>query len=263
MLQRPFDKRDPTEWGGGCRIKVCFYWGREDPPSFYRNTHAYLFLYDENGDVRSAGQDMIQAIERCSLVEKLSCKEGYQKIETPDSNSWHYVAHRVQRNIIIPITKKEHDRTVKIVERDKSDKHRVAHLTMGNCVSWTMRVLNESIGLEVDASFHILHVFLRENIRIKWLNRLILKCYNFQKKSSKKAKFFLLFFPPYYLIMIGVGIIIRIAALNKNYRERKIRLRDVLLHPNKVIVHHPVKLFEELSKMADENGCIKREKKDL
>lgn len=257
---RPLERRNPNEWGKVCKLEIWSYWERPygKLPSLYHGTHTYLTLFDEKGHVRVAGQDMLADMEASKFYEKLSTKKGYLKIDTPDDSHWLSTSIRSFRHVKIPISRREHDRLVLLVEKDKSDKSRTCHVMKGNCVSWVISLLKRGLGIQVDGSYHLMHLFLKENIRSKTFQNLTMRYYGWYKKLPLKARRLMIFFPPYYFMFVLTGSIIRIGAL-KNYKKSRHCLKDVVFRPHMVTVDHPHRLHEVLSELSDEDGVLSRD----
>ena len=254
----PYDKRDPNEWGKKYILEVWTSAMRhyKDKPSMFSRTHAYMILLDKEGYVRSVGQDALIDIKDYKVHEVLATKPGYGKIATPDKYVLYPTNSRQFWHVSIELTKEQHDKMIELVEKDKKNPHHFMSVQRKNCVSYTLKMLREVLGFEVDGSIHGMHIFFKAFLPNKYY-RMFMKWFVpwYQRRSPRTQKM-LYFFPPYYLLFALV-VTCGAAISQNNYRGIKdYRLKDVLLFPWLHSVDHPLALHRVLEKHTSEDGFV-------
>ncbi len=258
----PHDKRNPKEWGQRYILEVWIT--REnvnnDRPSMFARTHAYMMLLDKDGYVRSVGQDALIDFKDYKVWEVLSRKPGYGKISTPDKFVLYPTNARKFWNVSIEISKKQHDEIIALVEKDKSNKNHSMSVMKKNCVSYTMKILREVLGFEVNGAFNGIHIFFKACLPDKWYRRFMKKFMPWYERQPSVVKKVIHFFPPFYLVFLFTAVCGRIITQNSFNGERDYDLLKVLAYPWVLEVDHPLSLHRELEKHADKEGFIQLSK---
>lgn len=254
----PYDKRNPEEWENTYQLEVwtsCLK-KQKDHPSMLRYTHAYVVLRDRNGYVRSVGQDVLIEAKGYKKTELFSHKPGYGKITTPDWYVWYPTNSRHFWHVVIKISKEQHDRIIAIVEKDKQDRQRKMSLTKNNCVSYTLKLLREGLGLEVNASIHGIHVVLKNVLPDKWYHKGVRRFFHWCAQQPTWVQRSLHFFPLYYLCYLIIATGVSMMQRNSYLKGRDHNLRELFLQPWSLQVDHPLALHRSLEAYADEKGEI-------
>ncbi len=247
----PFQRADPAEWQGKYILEV---WTVSLPlikPPMFQRTHAYIVLKDNQGSVRSVGQDVLVDRANYRITEILNRKPGFGKITTPDIYTFYPTNSRRFWNVSFEITKEEHDRIVAIVEKDKINKEHSMSVLKGNCVSYVLKILKEGVGIEMDASMHGLHILLKSMLPNSWYRAFFEQFHDWYGSRSSFVKKVLFFLPIVYIPSFLLGIAALFTRQN-NYQEiRDFSFIDLIIRPWKLSCEHPLALHRKLDAIQD------------
>ncbi len=255
---RPYKYQDPASYCYQNLLIVQITWKLDKKTSYFHQTHASLELKDQHGLVRSVGQDIFDHVHASPKHRFSRSAKRSSIIKTPDLTSYYPKNHRMVKKFIFPISKKEHDRLVTLVESDKFNHKETASLMKGNCVSYTCSLLKR--GLDYNVYAHV------AGFEILTRNIFPSKVDNFIQKSIKKLgkipsflqkAFF--FFPPVYLLGVMLGYVNYITSKTGYNDHREYSLKDYLFRPWIIRCDIPLILKDVLERYADESGVINRE----
>jgi hypothetical protein len=247
----PFMWADPREWGQKYVLEVWTVSLPEVKPPMFQRTHAYIVLKDNEGRVRSVGQDVLVDRDNFRITEILNRKPGFGKITTPDIYTFYPLNARRFWHTSIEITKEEHDRVISIVEKDKANKEHSMSVLKGNCVSYVLKILRLGLGLEVNATMHGLHVMLKAWLPNSWYRAFFKKFDPWYSQRSDLAKKGLYFLPFVYIPYFLLGIAALFTRQN-NYQEiRDFSFLDLIIRPWKLSCEHPLALHRKLDEVGD------------
>ena len=259
----PYDKRDPKAWKEKylCQIWIFSKHESKGRPSLFHRTHAYMKLLDKYGHVRAVGQDVLVEFANYKVRELLSRKPGYGKIATPDKSVFYPTNSRRFWHVEIEITEEEHNKIIEIVQEDKKNKNHSMSVLRKNCVSYVIKLLDQALGLKVNARLNGIHVFFKTLMPDKWYRAFMRKFdpwYNRQKPFVQKAVYF---FPPFYVLSLIAGILVQMTQSNNFQNEKKdLPFFESIVYPWKVAADHPLSFHRNLEKLADEDGVIHLER---
>ncbi len=248
-IWRPYDKQNPKEWGGGYLLEI---WTMCDitpevNPSMFRKTHAFSVLKDAQGYVRSVGQDIIVTVQDYGVTEILSRKKSPGKILTPDQSVFYPRNARQFRVSPIKITKAQFEKIIAIVEEDKKNENHTMSVLRGNCVSYVLKLLQQGLGINLDASMHGVHIFAKSILPHKLYKEFIRRFNPWYEKRSDPVKKALFFFPLFYIPHLFVGLVAS-ALKQKNHEDKAdFYLKDILVRPWTLSCDHPLQLHRILS----------------
>lgn len=254
---RPYKHADPSFHGGGHLLQIIVTWEKGEKFSYLAKTHVSLELKDDKGAVRSVGQDIYDHI-------KVVPKRGFFRaanraaiIKTPDDASYYPKHFREIKTISIPLSKKEHDQIIYLVESDKYNHKSAASLLKGNCVSYVRSILKRVLGYEVLADISAHELLLREFLPAK--------CEPYLQKMFVKVRalpFFLrralYFMPPLYPILASIGILSFISSYYGHNHYKEYPLYTYIFFPWKIRCDIPRLFYDVLEKYCDGRGVIDR-----
>lgn len=253
-LWEPYDYKDPALWGHEYMIEIWIVSMKGSQPSMFRNTHAYFNLYSKQGEIRSAGQDILLDFQNFKMTEMLSCKDGSGKIATPDKYVFYPRAIRDFWKVRIRLTKEEHDAICKIVEKDKQEKKRSMSVLRGNCVSYVLKILQQGAGISINASMHGMHIFAKHCLPHKVYQCFFYTFYSWYTRRSKGVQRLLYFVPIFYVPYLFFGCLAYLTNFNGFLGKSDFSLKDVFLHPDKLSCDHPWQLRHKLDLWVQYQG---------
>jgi hypothetical protein len=256
---RPYKYQDPASYSYQNLLIVQITWKLDKRASYFHQTHASLELKDEHGLVRSVGQDIFDHVHASPKHRFSRSAKRSSIIKTPDLTSYYPKNHRMIKKFIFPISKKEHDRLITLVESDKFNHKETASLMKGNCVSYTCSLLKRGLDYNVYADVAGFEILTRNIFPAKVDNFIQKAVKKLQKIPSFLQKAFF-FFPPVYLLGVILGYINFIASKTGYNDHREYSLNDYLFRPWIIRCDIPLILKDVLERHADENGVICREK---
>jgi hypothetical protein len=247
----PFQVIDPKDWGNKHILEVWTVSLPMSKPPMFQRTHAYLVLKDDQGNVRSVGQDVLVDRANYRITEILNRKSGFGKITTPDIYTFYPINARRFWHITLEITEEEHDRIVRIVEKDKVNKEHSMSVLKGNCVSYVLKILKEGIGIQMDASMHGLHIMLKAFMPNSWYRAFFKRFDPWYEGLSDFTKKALYFLPIIYIPSFLLGVAALFTRQN-NYQEiRDFSFLDLIIRPWKLSCEHPLALHRKLDAIQD------------
>ncbi|MCH9812245.1 hypothetical protein K0U07_05755 [bacterium] len=254
---RPYKHVDPSYHGGGHLLEVLVTWQKGEKFSYLAGTHVSLELKDEDGAIRSVGQDIYDHIRAVPKRGFFRAASRSSIIKTPDDASFYPKNHREIRKIAIPLTKKEHDTIIYLVETDKYNFEGAAALLKGNCVSYVQSLFKRALGYDFIADISAHEIILREYLPTKW-EPTLQKMFNKIKKWPRPIQRALYFITPLYLITLGVGILSFISSYYGYNNHREYALYEYLFFPWRIRCDIPIFLYKVLQKHASNSGIIDR-----
>lgn len=239
----PYDMQDPKQWQNKHVLEVYTISQRKKRPSMIFNNHAYLVLKDEKGLVRSIGQDILVYFREPKYLQAFSYKRGQGLITTPDTSVFESSFLRNFSKVSFTITKKEHNKILEIVKRDKNNLDRLASLLRGNCASYVARLLRLGARIEVDPFMSATHIFLKHFLIPRFYKPF--KKTHYLPKWLRRSFFYL---PPIYFLQFVIGICSLTMSNKSLKRKRDFSIFDLFLRPYKIGADHPLRLIRELEK---------------
>ena len=254
---RPYKHADPAFHGGGHLLQVVITWEKGEKFSYLAKTHVSLELRNDKGAVRSVGQDIYDHIKMVPRRGFFRAASRSSIIKTPDDASFYPKHHRDIKVITIPITKKEHDHVIYLVEADKYNHEGAATLLKGNCVSYVRSILKRVLGYEVEADVSAHEILLLEFLPNK-VEPYLKKMFERISKLPPILQKVLYFAPPLYFITLGVGIMSFISSYYGHNHHREYPLYKYVFTPWRIRCDVPRLLYDVLNKYATEDGTIDR-----
>jgi len=247
----PYDRQDPKQWNHKHILEVWIVCRNKytDKPSMFLDTHAYIILKDEQGFLRSVGQDFIfQDRDNIRKREVLSSQLGYGKLASPDLYVVYPKNARKFWCTSFEITKEQMDQIIEMVVNDKKNANRLISLSKKNCVSYVRKILKEILDIEIDSSMYCLHILCKSFLPEKWYRTFYkLLSPKYQKLSPKLQKA-LYFFPPFYLLHFFLTIGTSILSQNNQGDHKDFYFLETLLKPWTLSADHPLQLHRQLEK---------------
>lgn len=254
---RPYKYQDPSIYGNKHQLEIMVTWRKGEEFSYLAATHVSMELKSANGEVRSVGQDIYDHIRAVPMRGFFRATSRCSIVKTPDEASFYPKHHRATKWITIPLTKKEHDKIIEIVQEDKGDCNHVAALLKGNCVSYTCTILKRVLDYNVISDVCAHEILLREFLPNK-LDKLV------QKVLAKTCLFppyiqrALFYIPPLSLIIGAIGLWSFFSSYYGHNHHQEYPLWKYLLKPWSIRCDIPKFFFDVLDRYTDEHGVISR-----
>lgn len=254
---RPYRYQDPSIYNYQNLLDIIVTWRNDGKDSYFFQTHVSMELKGKDGFIRSFGQDIFDHVFTLPAYGYLRAAAGNTIISTPDLSSVYPKHHRFTKRVSIPVTQKEFDQIIALVESDKYNSQRVANLIKGNCVSYTCRVLNKVLRMNIEADVSGFEIMAR-NLLPKGATKYIVKvrkAFQIFPKWMQKA---LYFFPPIYIFYLLAGVVTYSMSFNgyKNYRQYSVT--DHLIRPWKIRCDIPRILVEVLESYVGSDHVLNR-----
>jgi hypothetical protein len=256
---RPYKHTDPSYHGGGHLLQVVVTWEKAEKFSYLAKTHVSLEIKDDKGAVRSVGQDIYDHIRVIPKRGFFRAASRSSIIKTPDDASYYPRHFREIKTVSIPLTKKEHDQIVYLVESDKYNHKSAASLLKGNCVSYVRSILKRVLGYEVLADISAHELLLREFLPNK-LEPFLHKAFEKVRALPFLLRRALYFAPPLYPILASIGLLSFISSYYGHNHHKEYHLYTYLFFPWRIRCDIPRLFYDVLVKYTDENGVIDRKK---
>ena len=256
---RPYKHADPSFHGGGHLLQIVVTWEKAEKFSYLAKTHVSLEVKDDKGEVRSVGQDIYDHIRVIPRRGFFRAANRASIIKTPDDASYYPKHFREIKRVSIPITKKEHDKIIYLVESDKYNHESAASLLKGNCVSYARSILKRVLGYEVLADISAHELLLREFLP-RQLEPSLEKIFIKIRALPFLLRRALYFAPPLYPILASIGLLSFISSYYGHNNHKEYPLYTYIFFPWRIRCDIPRLFYDVLVKYTDENGYIDRKK---
>lgn len=214
----PYDKRDAKSWDLKYILEV--WTGKKD--------RAFMVLKDSSGFVRCVGERVCTNPK--NGCQKISGKNAY--LVTPDSAVFMPELSNHYSCVTFAITKKMHDKMIRIVEEMKNDRNRETIYYHRNSTSLIIEILNEVVGIDLSQAVHCTHLLLKDAAP-KFGYRYFLKpVISLLNKLPKFVSRTLYFTPFFYIPSLFIAVYYN-ATLSKNdlVHKRNLSAKNILFFP--------------------------------
>ena len=254
---RPYRYQDPSYNDFKNYLDVIISSRSDDKVSYFHRTHVHMELFSSDGFVRSMGQDIYDHVQMMPVYGVMRSAQGSTIINTPDETSYNPKHHRNYSRYRFPVTKKEHDQIIALVESDKFNHKRIASLMRGNCVSYTRRLLLKILNYDVSADALALVMFFR-NYGPRWLDELVTNISDECKRYPSWVRKVMFFIPPFYLLNLIAALGIAILSSKGFESHREYSALDFFIRPWRIRLDIPYQIDKTLERYSNDDGVIER-----
>ncbi len=253
----PYDQRDPAEWGNKYIVEVWTALAdkKGEKIQLALGDHTFLKIRNgETGEIYGAGEFGIKRdYKPLDYLTPLGHKTS--GLETPDRYTFLPPSMFHFRMVEMEVTKAEFEKLITRIEAEKADRRRTFSLVKQNCTSWSVKIVREELGVDLNAKMSILGFAIRQLCPIKWQKPLFQAYDNTVGRLpdwAQKAMYILhvvLVVP--YVLHVVISLIVKGLAMKNDKHEADFPLLDIFFRPWNIYLDHPYALRQSSKKAAD------------
>jgi hypothetical protein len=252
----PYDQRNPAEWGNKYIVEVWTALADKKGEKIQLALGDHTFLKIRNGktgEIYGAGEFGIKRdYKPLDYLTPLGHKTS--GLETPDRYTFLPQSMFHFRMVEMEVTKAEFEKLITRIEAEKADRTRTFSLVKQNCTSWSVKIVREELGVDLDAKMSILGFAIRQLCPISWQKPLFQAWDNSVGRLpewAQKAMYLLhvILIVPYVLHVV-ISLIVKGLAMKNDKHEADFPLLDIFFRPWNIYLDHPYALRQSSKKAA-------------
>lgn len=255
---RPYDHQTPPN-GGQSLFEIWISSRRKkgDMTTVFSEIHAYMILRDRLGNIYSIGQDIFTHELKKKIHTLFGAKEGYNMVMSPDRYVFKTTAGRDFQRFVFPVDDDALKRILAEAERDKRSMGHIMSVLNGNCVSYAKKMIKIGLGIDIHTRMLPLHTLIKAGAPGVVYHKLIRPYLRLYLKLAPKVRKALCFFPPYYVLHVLIGAIVKgCLSFSPSKKKEMVTWKNLFFHPWQFGSDHPFILAESLDVLSKGDRCV-------